>query len=256
MIVAAIFSLACLAFIVIGLFVPNFNFSKLFYILGAELILPIRSLLGSSLNSSITTFSIVMSGIVFVLSITLTVFASKLFYRGQRKSGGAKVKIFIVLLSIALVYEAFTVVMYALKYSEFTAYFNSNSIPFNVEDVNSFNLIALKGIVLSGLLFIFTLLMFFVIPVPKVAGQKQVVFSDEMNFYSSEYDEVKTDTKDKKDSEKKEEKQQEKGIGESNEQSKQLIKNIMKLNEMKDKGEISNKEYTKLREKEIRRYQK
>ena len=121
------------------------------------------------------------------------------------------------------------------------------------------NFILVKGFGLSVLTFVICLFGFITLIVKnpnitfKRRGGKKIRTTTSLYFYSSEYKEPKDEVKIHKSDD---------GSGveivenikESNEKAQDLVKKVMQLNELKEQGQITEREYTKLRQKAIKRY--
>ena len=75
-----------------------------------------------------------------------------------------------------------------------------------------------------------------------------------INFYSDEFEEVQNEVSEKQAEEV--ESVESKGIKESSEEAKDLIQKVMQLEELRKTGQINDVEYTKLRQKAIKRYKR
>lgn len=236
--------------------VDGFDAISWVYLLIGEFIAPIELLingsLGSFYESTMNIVCICVALAIFVFCILLIKTYSK---NGKKnKSNGFVANIVLSLLLMG--YFAFNLVMLILNYAKINRYFGRNisGIAEIVINYTFKDFVIVKGIgvlsIIAGLAFVIFILTF----ICKEKKKKQHLAKQEsLSFYSDKYlvkDENKTENQP----------QEIKGSVEQNakpkikKQNQELINKIMHLNELKDKGQITDVEYTKLRQKAIRRY--
>ena len=114
----------------------------------------------------------------------------------------------------------------------------------------------LKGIIVCGLIAFSSLFAFIVYIINRERGEKRNKDAFGITYYAEDYLQKKQEAVDENErltqevnSEGSTNNVKEKSAG-----SKKLLERIMQLNELKDSGQITEVEYTKLRQKAIRKY--
>ncbi len=249
-------SLAGLALVLCKNLLSFSNMQKFFYLSVGEIILPIELLLkgkvGAFGEKMFATFAI--SALIVILILCLFLLRDLI----KVKKTYQKNKFFIVSLLITLFiivgYFVFSIVSINSNAPAITKYLSAI-----VDQKFIVNTIQIKANILPAVYIavaIFTIVAVIVTreKETKLLSSKQT--GDGMCFYSSDYEESEKEVK--------ETKVQASEMAEvgamvdvtEKGKSQALLQKIMELNEMKDSGQISSVEYTRLRQKAIRRYKK
>ena len=243
----------------------NVEASKYIYLLLGVFLLPYEfitqgRIVGMFQEQGNIVYALIISIAIFVLTIVLLANSSKM-YNGKYSS--IKRAIFGVIANVLIfIFTAifvFGAVMITLKYNQMVNGVNDIGPEFiKIIMTNfGFNLIVVKEIVAAyfgSLVCLFTLIVFIIGMFHKSTKVKIIT---SINFYSDEYEEDKaiTNSTSSVQKSKKEKKEQViADIPENDPKAKNLIKKIMQLEELKNSGKITNVDYTRLRQKAIRRY--
>ena len=256
-----LFSIASVAFVLIGYFVNSISPLSYAYLFLGEAIMPIEFLfngaMGKFLTSNLNIIVIICGSVLVTLSF-LALRAVSATRKRKHNGKKPKYKQTAIYSFILFAYFAFNFVMLILNYSTINKYLykNINGVVEIITDTVGIELIALKCIIFSGLIMVFSVLTFVFTLLCKDKKQKTKITTTYVNFYSDEYLNVNTkensNTKTTVNVEK--EKVAQAPRKQVKKTSQDLITRIMQLNELKDTGQISDVEYTKLRQKAIKRY--
>lgn len=249
----AILSFAALVLMVLSLFIKDFLYGAWFIPVFGEFLFPIQILINP--NESNGTMFIIIALAMFLLCVAAAVCAKKV-YKYSSKSKKASLVTTLILSPFLFAYSVFNLVVICIYYQVLYSMLGTLFVALLPGmDVSLFaNLFMIKFIVICALLAFASIFVFFVYLLNREKEKKQVVkqlFS--LNFYSDEYEkkEVKEEIKEEVNTE-------ESAIIETKQkpkkQSQDLLERIMQLNELKDTGQITEVEYTRLRQKAIRRY--
>ena len=235
------------------------------YALGAEIILPIEYLFYGNITyvsaEMASTIIIALSAALLFISILGLIGTAQLF---KDDKYFASTTFFIIseftTLAITVLY-GYSIVITRFNYSVFTNFLNTNSpeILKQLAQSAGSSIVLSKALILSIITFIICLYGFITLMVKnphltfKRKGGRRIRTASSLYFYSNEYQEQKDDVKIHKSDD---------GSGieivenikESNEKAQELVKKVMQLNELKEQGQITEREYTKLRQKAIKRY--
>lgn len=163
-----------------------------------------------------------------------------------------------ILLFVFLAYFVLSSIFITVQYSKLVNIFNDIGPDFvkTITTSFGFNLIVIKEIVVAyfGAFVCLFGLISFIVGLFHKSTKVRIITS--INFYSSEFEEDKAISNTKSTTEIKQTKQEEVAIDipENDPKAQNLIKKIMQLDELRNQGKISNVDYTRLRQKAIRRY--
>jgi len=242
----------------------SINFSveaaKYIYALIGVFLMPFEYLMygtiGKFQNQESNLVSLIISLVLVVLTITVLVNSSKMFngkYSTTKRTIAGTIANFLIFAFFA--FFAFGAVMFFVNYNQISNILNDigpelvKTIMVNL----GFNFIVLKEIIISvigSLITIFALVLF-LIGMSHKSTKVKIISS--IYFYSSEYEEQQTETSASK-LEQQEEEQVVNEMKEVNPKEKNLVNKIRQLDELRKAGKISNTDYTRLRQKAIRRY--
>lgn len=266
LVITMLCSLASVGIVVASYFVKDLTPISFAYLLVGEAIIPIELLVNGDLGafyvSTMNIVSICVSLAIFVLCIL----AIREFSRiGRKDKKGKRVKVkhsFVgtMIISIVLMgYYTFNAIMTYLNYLIIRKYLRRNLsgiVEKVVEDIGK-DALMIKFFVICalivGLAFIIFILNFICKEKGEVVikGNKTVV--QELTFYSDEF--IKNEeTQTVQVQETRENKEEIMSPIIKKKESEDLIMKIMQLNELKNSGQINEVEYTRLRQKAIRRY--
>lgn len=249
----AILSLASLILVILGMVIPNFVQSTWFIVALGELLLPLQMLIDPQMSNGIIHLIILVA--VLILSILAIVFVKKSYKFGSHNKRVSFV-VSIIISVILFVYATFSLVMLIINFRVIAMAISLLLYALIGENPEVLaNLVMIKYIVFCSMVIISSALVLFVFLLNRDKEKRHIdkqFFN--VNFYSDEYEEkaVSDNKQDKK--EVVEEKTFEVQKTKVKKQSQELINKIMQLNELKDNGQISDVEYTKLRQKAIKRY--
>lgn len=257
--------LILVSFITIGLCVYNlisFNVevAKYVYVLLGVFLLPYELLTTGRIEgifqeqANCITCIFIAVGIVFLVILVL-INSAKMF-NGKYSSKKRTLVGIIACILVFLFFVSFTcsAVILTVKYAQIENAINVIGPEFikTIKTNFGFNLLTVKEIIVAyfGLLVCLFAFVFFIIGMSHKSTKVKMISS--INFYSAVYEEKMADFKEK--DVKKEVIKQATEIPESNPKAKNLINKIMQLEELKKAGKISNTDYTRLRQKAIKRY--
>lgn len=254
-----IFSFGALGISIYNSISFDVELAKYIYFLLGVFIIPFEFLftgnLGQIQKQEGNLVGIIISMVLIVLCIVVIVNTSKMFdgkYSSVKRTLSGTIAN--VLISLFFAMFTFSAVMFTIYSSQITNITNSIGPEFVKMFIISYgvNLIFLINIIfayLGAICSLMTLVMFVLSMIHKSSKIKVV---NSIYFYSSQFEEPITETK-AIEEEKKEEEIQEPTHTESP-QAKELINKIMQLEELKKAGKLTDVQYTKLRQKAIRRY--
>ena len=258
--------LILVSFITIGLSVYNlisFNVeaAKYVYFLIGVFLLPYEFLAKGKIDgmfqeqTNCFICALIAIGIL-LLSIFFLINSAKMFngkYSSKKRTLAGVLAS--ALIFVFLAWFVLSAVLLSLRYSPIENSLNSVGPEFiKIIKTNfGFNLIMWKEIFIAyfGVIACFIAFVFFIMGISHKSTKVKIVSS--INFYSSIYEEKQSDARQKGQPEKPTI-NQETEIEESNLKAKNLINKIMQLEELKKAGKISNTDYTRLRQKAIKRY--
>ncbi len=251
--------LGAMGITIYNMFSFNVELAKYIYVLLGVVLLPVEYLLKGRIegvfqeqSSNVVCFLIAF--ILFVIIILLLTSMSKMFnnkYSSNKRTAFAIVAI--VLLALFSIMFTGGAIILTIKFNQISNAINSLGPDFIKQITTSIglNIVALKEIIVgyAGAIICLFAFISFIVGISHKSTKVKILSS--INFYSSEYQEVKEPAKTKEEN-KEEEKTEE--MPEANPNAQNLIKKIMQLEELKKAGKISNVDYTRLRQKAIRRY--
>ena len=246
--VMLLFSLATIVLMAINKFVPEFNTTGIILALLGETALPLSILINAE---EIATIIFIISMVLFIASIFIIRDVSRVYkQKGNKKFYFASS---IVWCAVIFVFFTFNIVPIFQNYQEIQLLLDlSLSLSPYTQWLGS-SVVMIKYVVVCTLFIVASLFVFITYIACREKTQRQVIKPiNNVPFYSEEFEQKQTEQELVK-----EEKKEEKQIEEKpkvKKQSLDLLTRIMQLNEMKDTGQISDVEYTKLRQKAIKRY--
>lgn len=248
--IVLLLSLAGLSLVITSAINKSDDVFSYVYALLAEFVMTITNAFNVS-NYSVVAG--VISGVLIVLIICTIVFVSKMFKKG--KSGTAKT-MSIIFTSVLCVIFTTLAILFSVNASAIETEINLLSNSFIQEMTNSMgaNFCMVKGYVLLYSLSIVSLMSVVTFSICFTTKKESIGETSDSNivyFYSSDYEPQEESIKIKDTNEKKTEVG---AIPEKNPRAKQLIYKIMELENLKKEGKITQLEYTKLKQKAIKRY--
>lgn len=237
----------------------NVEVAKYIYMLIGIFLIPLEFVLtgnfGKLQEQDGNLVGLIVSMVLIVFAIVVLVNVSKMF-NGKYSTVKRTVASTIAncLLFIFFAFFAFGAVVFTIYSSQITNIINSIGPEFVKMFTISYgvNLIFVKEIIagyFGAISSLFILIMFIVGNVHKSSKVKMI---NSIYFYSSQYEEQVAETK-VKEEQKQEQENLEPAYSESP-QAKELISKIMQLDELRKAGKLTDVQYTKLRQKAIRRY--
>ena len=264
LILVALMSLAASGIVIASNYLPNINEISIVYVLIGEFLAPIEFLvnnkLGSFYTSNMKTLCIVM-GIVISFLCFICIHQFRKIGKINKKTGRNKNSfVKTMLCSLVLIaYFSFNLVFLFMQYKVIKRYY-TKTITGMVADIIEkigYDSILIKGICICGVIAIFAFMVFILNFVNKEknkekTGRKAAKEAESLTFYSDEF--IQNTAKESAVSENEEAQLVETVRGTKKRQAEDLVTKIMQLNKLKDSGQITEVEYTKLRQKAIRRY--
>ena len=260
MVLILLLSLGTLALTLSNSFSYNIEVAKYIYLLIGVFLLPIEFLVEGTVglfqNQESNLVCMIVSFVLIFLSITVLVNSSKMFngkYSSTKRTLAGTITNLLIFVFFA--FFLFGAIIFSTYFPEISNVLN-NIGPEGIKTLVvslGFNLIVVKEIIIAyvgALISAFTFI-FFVVGMSHKSTKVKIISS--IGFYSSQYEEQKTDSVAANKQETLEE-QTSNEIKESDPDAKSLIDKIMQLDELRKAGKISNSEYTRLRQKAIRRY--
>lgn len=249
-------SLAGLALVLCKNILSFSDMQKFFYIAVAEVFMPIELFVKGKLGTfSDAVFTpIAVSTLIVVIVLCLFLLRDLIKVKKPYQKNKFYTVSLLITLFIILGYFIFSLVIVNTNLTGVTKYLSAIA----KEDF-IVNIIKIKANVLPAIYVLVSLLSIVAVILtierePKLISVKNSL--DGMGFYASDYEEAEKEVKEaKKQSDSLEQDAPVVDVTE-NGKSKVLLEKIMKLNELKDEGQISSVEYTRLRQKLIRRYKK
>lgn len=243
----------------------NIEASKYIYLLIGVFLLPYEFLVtgkieGMFQQQSNIVYCLLIAIVIFIISVLVLTYASKMFngkYSTTKRTVFGVVTNFFLIVFVGVF--ALGSVMLSIKYSQIENGLN-NVGPEIVKTIFTnfgFNVIMIKEIIAGYLGLIICLFSFVTFVIGMVHKSSKVKLITSINFYSSDFEEDKAITNTTSSSQNTKNDKEEvivKDIPENDPKAKSLIKKIMQLEELKDSGKISNVDYTRLRQKAIKRY--
>ena len=254
-----IFSLGALGLSIFNSISFNMEVAKYIYFLIGVFVIPFEFLftgnLGQVQQQEGNLVGLIVSMIVIVLAIIVLVNSSKMFdgkYSSVKRTiAGTITK---VLIFIFLAMYTFSAIMFSVYSNQITNIINSSGPEFVKMFTISYgvNLIFILNIVLAyfGAFSSLLVLVMFIFSMIHKSSKIKVVNS--ICFYSSPYEQQIQETNVKE--EQKEVVETQEPAHTESPQAKELINKIMQLEELKKAGKLTDVQYTKLRQKAIRRY--
>lgn len=261
MVLLILVSLVTIGLCVYNLISFNVEASKYVYVLIGVFLLPYEFLTIGKIDgmfqeqANCLTCLLIAVGILILVIIVL-INSAKMF-NGKFSSKKRTVAGIFACILIFLFFAWFTfgAILLSIKYTQIENTINVIGPEFikTIKTNFGFNLVTVKEITVAyfGLLVCLFSLITFIIGMSHRSTKVKIVSS--INFYSGVYEEQKVDAQEKgQESINAEVKETE--MPESSPKAKNLINKIMQLEELKKAGKISNTDYTRLRQKAIKRY--
>ena len=231
--------------------VASFEVAKYVYTLFSEIMLPVIHLFGFDFalsDSLFVVFGLGTSILCAFISIVAFKDISKYFNKANTKKKLSLIFISLFAL-ITFIFGIYGILVGIINSKKFVPFLEANSLL----GAGAMT----KYLFVHGLFVLIGLVSIAYFVFAKSKGTRQAKEVSSLYFYSDEYLQVQkeenaTPTK----PEIKTNDINSKQLTESNEQAKDLVQKIMDLNKLKESGEISSVEYTRLKQKAIRRYKK
>ena len=162
----------------------------------------------------------------------------------------------LIFCGIFFIYFTFNLIVFCVNYNKFLTFLTANAPGFVINMTNGADIIMVKNIIICVLFIVASAVVFFAFMLNREKEQKQQIKQAfNFNFYSDEYEQKESnEIKPVEVEPERQEEQQEVEKAKPKKQAQDLVTRIMQLNELKDTGQISDVEYTKLRQKAIKRY--
>lgn len=254
-----IFSISGLGLAIFNSIAYNVEVAKYIYFLIGVFIIPFEFLftknLGQLQQQEGNIVALIVSMVVVVLAIVVLVNTSKMFdgkYSSVKRTLAGTIANVLIFIFFAMF--TFSAIIFSINSSQITNIINTVGPEFVKMFTISYgiNLIFIVNIVFAYFGAISSLLALVMFMLSMVHKSSKVKVVNSIYFYSSQYEEQITESKTK----------DEKDMAEvSNEpahtespQAKELINKIMQLEDLKKAGKLSDVQYTKLRQKAIKRY--
>jgi len=244
-----LFSLATIILMAINKFVPEFDATGVVLTLLGESSLPLVVLFKFE---HVTTVIFVVAMIIFIASIFIIKDVSRTYkQKGNKRFHFVSSLIWCVVL---FVFFTFNFVPILQNYQQIQFLLDLSLSSTSYMQWLGASVVMIKYIVVCLLFIVSSLFVFITYILCRERTQRQVIKPiNNVPFYSEEFEQKQQAEPENNREENKEEKPiQEKP--KVKKQSQDLLTRIMQLNEMKDTGQISDVEYTKLRQKAIKRY--
>ena len=257
-ILIALASLAGLTLIVLNEFELPIDFEplKYVYVVMYELLLPFIYMLFGNI-ATLTINNIVSVGVctsVALLLLSIVAFRDTSKATGYISYPNKKVSyIWVGIYSFVLcVLFGFSLILTGVEYTKISTFLAENS----ASEITTI-VIIIKAITLSSLAILISLAMLIALIANRSKGQKRVKDAKKgLSFYSKEYEEKAQESKMLNKNTDPDELAHSKEAAESNPKAQNLINRIMELNKSLENGEITDVEYTRLRQIALRRYRK
>lgn len=255
MILLALLSVSAFVLALVGKSFPTFDFVDWVYLTFGFVFAPIEYILCGSVGHLIPdAFSIIVMGvsaIVFILSIILIKFKLKSTREEEYRRNFYK-KMTYILSILSLIIFVLNLIVLLKNFKNVNNYLNS-AVPL-ISKIIEGKLLIITYISLTSLgIFVMLFGIFATVFYRKVTAKAVKIYGT-INFYSKEFEEQQNDVQVKNTEE--QEEIEATGIKEQSAEAKDLVLKIMQLEELRKSGQINNVEYTKLRQKAIRRYKK
>ena len=254
-----IFSLGALGLSIFNSISFDAEVSKYIYFLIGVFIIPFEFLftgnLGQVQQQDGNLVGLIVSMVVIVLAIVVLVNSSKMFdgkYSSVKRTLAGTIAN--VLIFIFLAMFTFSSIMFSIYSSQITNIINSIGPEFVKMFTISYgvNLIFILNIVFAYFGVVSSLLVLVMFILSMLHKSSKIKTVNSIYFYSSQYEEPVQETKVKEEQKEAEEIQE--STQTESPQAKELINKIMQLEELKKAGKLTDVQYTKLRQKAIRRY--
>lgn len=254
-----IFSLGALGLSIFNSISFDAEVSKYIYFLIGVFIIPFEFLftgnLGQVQQQEGNLVGLIVSMVVIVLAIVVLVNSSKMFdgkYSSVKRTLAGTIAN--VLIFIFLAMFTFSSIMFSIYSSQITNIINSIGPEFVKMFTISYgvNLIFILNIVFAYFGAVSSLLVLVMFVLSMLHKSSKIKTVNSIYFYSSQYEEPVQETKVKEEQKEAEEIQE--PTQTESPQAKELINKIMQLEELKKAGKLTDVQYTKLRQKAIRRY--
>lgn len=230
----------------------SLNATKYVYTFFSEIMIPVQYLFNIGLSEAQNVFIAVSLGsAIFVLFLGFLALRDigRAFDNRQTAEGKKLSNVYIIIFSlIMLAFSIYGVFINIFHHNEINTYLASRTFD------GWQNLVMTKQFVIYGILILLSILFLIYLLFIRTRDNNRVREIGSLYFYSGEYEESQTQTRTKTEEVGVEQEVEPAGIKEFRPQAQDLVQKIMELNKLKENGEISAKEYTKLRQSAIRRY--
>lgn len=260
LLITLLFAVGTIAFVIVGYFVSGFSALSYIYLLFSEVIIPIEFLINGTLGQFLTSnfnIIVIVAGVVVTILCALAI-KSTLATRAKNRIGKYSKNKWTIIYSLLLcAYFIFNFVILMLNFSSANNFISKNISGIAEALSNSLGeqFILFKALTVSGLVAGFSFIFAFIVLLCREKKEKTKIVEGNINFYTDDYLKAETKVGEPKNKEKiKNDEVQKTSVKRVKKASQDLITRIIQLNELKDSGKITEVEYTKLRQKAIRRY--
>ena len=257
-----IFSIAAVAFAIAGNYFPNISPTSFIYLLFGEAIMPIEQIVNGGIGLfSSGMFTIIIIALAVVILI-VSILGLKFFAKAGRGKNGVKIGALVPSIFICLIlagFYSFSAVISILNMDPFNAFLAARIVgPVEIVfEYLGYGFITLKSIVFSCAMAGLSILNLMVLIACRERRKKSPIFMADMTFYSDEYlkksNENQMLVKESGEAQVEDLPMQQKSPAKQK-LSQDLIDKIRQLSLLKNEGKITEVEYTKLRQKAIRKY--
>ena len=252
-----VMSVCALIFIVLGNFLSQFKSLNYAYGLVGEILMPIEFIFKGELGALGDNFAAIAIGIVLA-TIVLYAFCIKDVLCAYRKN--YTIKKFnrisaLILTAIIFAYFALNLIIICINFKAFGTYLKFKITA--LQDISKglgFSFVLLKSIIICSVVMFVSLFTFLAYLFNKQKETKHAKVLGSLTFYSDEFVEKTSKENEIVQTAQLENKKEQPVKTKTKKESKELVDKIMQLNALKDQGKISAVEYTKLRQRAIRKY--
>lgn len=253
-------SVSSLIFVVLGQVLPDFNPVGYIYTFTGEIMMAVQFLISGEAELTKNYIPYVICFALAVVIICICAIKDLINVYGHRSKFSPNKKFSfissLIFCGIFFVYFTFNLIVFCVNYNKFLTFLTANAPGFVINMTNGADIIMVKNIIICVLFIVASAVVFFAFMLNREKEQKQQIKQAfNFNFYSDEYEQKESnEIKPVEVEPERQEEQQEAEKAKPKKQAQDLVTRIMQLNELKDTGQISDVEYTKLRQKAIKRY--
>lgn len=253
-------SLCALIFILLGNFFSEIQSLNYAYGLLGEIIMPIEFILKGELGLLGNNFAGITIGVTLAIML-IYAFCVKDVVGAYGKNQTRKKFSYIsslIFIAVIFVYFTFNLIIICINFESFATYldFRITGVFQGLSKSFGVNAVVIKSIIICVLVMLVTMFTFLVFIFNRERENKQTKIIGGLTFYSEEYmekEQPKNSNLQTIQGKKNVKTEEPKKIPVKKE-SKELVEKIMQLNALKDEGKLSDVEYTKLRQRAIRKY--